>query len=277
MRKILAVVLALSMVATVVYACGISHKKYITWDLEDNCIRQYKMSEDAANTTVVDTMGNDDGTASVNTNVLACSGKLAGGFDFDGADDYIGGMNTGAAIDSQDLTISFWMRIEGAGLGSMLGIIGDQFSDDIAGWAQMGWSIYVDTNVKLVAYTAGGVGNNYKYSNTAALSLNTWYFVTCCLSNSTSGTNEIYINGIYAVDASGSNGASAGVFSGSGNIYMGGLWDISDGAVKNYFFDGKIDNLCIYDKELSEREIKGIYNNGRGTENNKGYYVGSGK
>lgn len=46
----------------------------------------------------------------------------------------------------------------------------------------------------------------------------------------------------------------------------------SSSALGNYF-DGKLDDIRIYDKALTDREIKAIYNNGNGTEEEQSGYT----
>jgi hypothetical protein len=97
----------------------------------------------------------------------------------------------------------------------------------------------------------------YKTGNTV-LSTGTWYHVAATYDGSSNGSGiNIYINGsIDTVYASGSLGSYTAMENSSGPVWIGG-WDDDD-----TWFNGKIDEIAIWDKELSAPEISNIYNGG---------------
>jgi len=87
-------------------------------------VAYYACDENAANTTVSDSHGSNDGTASVNTSTMSSTahGNLEGAFDIDGASETI------TFTDTNDLdfgtgafTINFWFKSNSTGSFSILG------------------------------------------------------------------------------------------------------------------------------------------------------------
>jgi len=88
----------------------------------------------------------------------------------------------------------------------------------------------------------------YTFNSNSSISLGEWYFIACTWDGSTSKT---YINGLYA-----------GSISTSGNQVQGNE-PLRIGRAHPQFlqyFKGKIDDICIYNRALTQEEISLMYN-----------------
>ena len=143
------------------------------------------------------------------------------------------------AVGSGVSTVSVWVRV--AALPSVLyGLVG-------------GPQNYPSYTMTPTGFAVGKslVGNN---SNIAfSVSLNTWYMVTF-VTNSGSST-DIYVNGIYRGTSSGSFVATLG-----NHIYNFG----TGGNISDVPLTGRLDEIGIWSRELSQSEITTLYNNGNG-------------
>ena len=145
------------------------------------------------------------------------------------------------AVGSGVSTVSVWVRV--AALPSVLyGLVG-------------GPQNYPSYTMTPTGFAVGKslVGNN---SNIAfSVSLNTWYMVTF-VTNSGSST-DIYVNGIYRGTSSGSFVATLG-----NHIYNFG----TGGNISDVPLTGRLDEIGIWSRELSQSEITTLYNNGNGLQ-----------
>ena len=93
------------------------------------------------------------------------------------------------------------------------------------------------------------------------LLVDTWYFVAVTYDSAVSGgTMILYKNG---VEVSGPKAVATGVgtpvLSGTPTTYIGSF----NGA---FNFNGKIDNVMVFDRALAAEEIEHLYNKGNGIE-----------
>ena len=97
-------------------------------------------------------------------------------------------------------------------------------------------------------------GSSESIPASSAMSIDTWHHIAFTRSGSGSGnTNRIYINGSLDVtDASDTSVALS-----TSNLTIAG-WETSLGA-PSYFYSGKLDEVAIFNTELSASKIKEIY------------------
>lgn|GEM_PF-3580107 len=99
-------------------------------------ILQYKMNDNAANTTVTDSIGTNTGTSIQNTSAMSTSGKINSGFSFNGSSDYV--YSTTQFSNPQSFTLSIWFKTSSASgkklsvlkvieLAPLLQVMTDQF------------------------------------------------------------------------------------------------------------------------------------------------------
>jgi uncharacterized protein YdeI (BOF family) len=116
---------------------------------------------------------------------------------------------------------------------------------------EMSYLIYIDTLGKINAFISedgntAGLGE----ITTGSIDLNKWYNLTFTYSN---GDYRIYING---QEASSNNEGSAqgNIHKGSGKLTIGARYDESE-LRYNYFFNGQIKEIKIYNRSLNDSEI----------------------
>jgi len=180
--------------------------------------------------------GNTGTLTNMSTTTSPTIGKIGQGLKFDGVNDFI----ASGDIDVSDITVSAWIKANGWGDGGIGTIISKSgafvFSIDDG-------TIGVDT---LIFYD----GDEWEAATASGIALGQWYFVTAT-ANSTTVT--FYINGVQA----GSNVGIHTLGSTNNNVQIGkydsSLWE----------FNGTIDEVKMYNRALSQSEIKQLYNMGR--------------
>ena len=204
-------------------------------------ISQWKMNDNAANTTVIDSVGSNNGTAQQNTSAISSStGKINSALEFNGSSDYIeiGKKASDLGVGgSNPRSVSAWVYTRSFNNGGIFEF-GEEsalkdFSLRTAGtinqWRLQLWSSDVD-----FGYT----------------SQNKWvHFVV-----SYDGSQVIiYADGLVAAQSSKALNTS------DVKTVKIGIWRTDE-------FDGFIDDVRIYDYALTTDEISQIYNSGNGTE-----------
>ena len=214
-------------------------------NLSSGLVGYWKMDE-ASGTSVADASGNGNtGTATdADPTDVTCldgdtpppvaSGKYANSRDFDGCDDYVDlGNPTGLQVKS-NFTLSAWIKPSSySNNPSALGRY----------WAYDNLGIRTDNQALLFQLEIGG--SAYVYTNYSA-TLGTWYLMTATYD----GANvKFYVNGEEKYNQSAS---------GTSDYYLDG-WDIGRGGKNQNYFDGSIDEVRVYNRALSEREVQQLY------------------
>jgi len=194
---------------------------------EEDLIAYYELDETTG--VVVDELGTNNGTNNGATRGVA--GIIIDAFDFDGNNDYVD--VTGISSDNT-WSVSVWVNADNLDATSKIFDCSTGRTAFEYQTAQGGW-LYYDTT-----YRAVGITEKF---------LDTWqhWVIT------QNGTDlEIYQNGssIYSTTSA---GKSLG-----GTCVLGGRYTGAD------YFDGTLDEIGIWDKQLSEAEIIELYNSGMG-------------
>lgn len=185
-------------------------------------------------------------------------GKIYRGGNFDGVDDYVE-LNNFPNLN-KDFTITAWINAGDVGFAKRI------FIDDKNNSSGYGFSLGDGGNGRLRFFTRG-VNPVILDSPANTIDAGQWYFVTAVHDSSTK-TKSIYVNGNLVA-----NGSYTGNWSfDNGPASIGGE---VDGAVsgEKYRFDGKIDEVMVFDSALSATQLLGIYNNQRISKN----FDGSGR
>jgi hypothetical protein len=196
--------------------------------------------KDMSNGRVLDKSGkgNNANLVSIATTTFYASGKIGQAFNFDGVDDQMI-VNDSTSLNmstTNSFTLSTWIMMEEFP-GSYKPFI---YKNDAP---SLWW------NGSGILFRPGGTVSQLIATPSPALKLNKWYHVVA----SYDGTNEkIYLDGVLigqqtSVGTSGSN---------SDALYIG------NGTAGN-FFNKQMDDVRIYNRTLSEKEIKQLYNLGR--------------
>ncbi len=220
---------------------------------DNNLVAWWKLNDDAATTVVVDSIGSNTGTASANTDTKSVVGKVNGALIFDAVDDDIVCGSDSSIDDIFDGggTVSIWLLSDGRGENNEGRALGKEqwFFHMVTTTATMqfqhNFEATVDEGQWFVTITAG-----------------VWQHIVIVYDNGAS-TNDptVYINGISVNDTEATTpGSETATSDGDETLAIG---DNKDG---NRSWDGKIDNVMLFTRELNAAEVKYLYNGGRGLE-----------
>lgn len=191
------------------------------------------------------------------TSTTTVPGKIGQGLNFDGIDDRINGLSLSTLDDLGPLTASAWVNPKGIGQTGLPMIVGKAAVSNGTGF----WYLFVDNS-----------GDTWslefqKDFNTTDLNVQSvdnvmtqgeWQHVLVTWDGSSSASGvHLYVNAVetgYEITTSGSATETSDA---SGNVTIG---SDSDGGSE---FNGIIDDVRIYNRELSHEEVKALYNLGR--------------
>jgi len=197
----------------------------------------WKMNDNAANKDVVDVVGGFDGTTSFNTNTVSQVGKINRAIAVGGNQITVPAASA-LNFDADPKTMMCWVNRRGSGY-LLFGTLGNPFLD--------GWSVRIDDN----EVTWNNLLTLESFSVNVGVPLQEWAHV-CVVRD---GVNsKIYINGVSVPLLSNTEIGSA-TSAGDRNFIVA--------ALGIYWLDA----LMLFDKALSEDQVKFFYNNGNGIEN----------
>jgi len=189
----------------------------------------YKFDE-TTGTVAYDYLGNDDSSIS-GTVTINVEGKSARAYNF--SNGYI----TPGALTTTDFSVSAWVNRE-AGARTI--------------WAQGGAFLNIETDGSILCVIDDGGGNNVADS-VSAIPLETWTHIGCSYDKTGSGDIILYING-QLNDTTGSTRTPSG-----GGARIG---QRSTGANP---FKGRIDEVGLWDSEISAANFQTLYNSANPT------------
>lgn len=229
-------------------------------DLTSNCVAQYKLNDCLGNAVVVNEFGSDGTFNGGNTedhSVTSHHANLGKRLQFNGVDDFVDLTNTSTIKATLPLSLSFWLKVNSIG-GNIISI-DDHYTNPPN--LYYGWWVQILVNGKLrLSYGDGGAKNTLhrrSKDSTTALQTGVDYHIACVIRGAQD--MDIYINGENdGGDYSGTGGALA--YSSAKSTLMAREQSPSD------LVNGYIDNVCIFNKGLSQTEVSFLYNNGNGRE-----------
>lgn len=202
--------------------------------------------------------GNNGVLTNMSTTSSPVGGKLGQALSFNGSSNYINGFYNFPY--TSNFTVSTWVypRSQG-GLGTIFS------TENGCGGANNGWSIYainVDSSNFYFQWGAGNA-NNWCYKPGNNHSYNNWYHVVGVVLPS--GKLRLYVNGVmeWEIDGSYSAGCIYTIANGigPGDNYTFGKYP--NGGCGGRFLNGRVDDSRVYNRALSDQEIKQLYNAGR--------------
>ncbi len=214
--------------------------------MSDGLVGYWKMNEAVGtwNGTageVIDSSGNgNNGTAAgiVGGTASTTAGKFGNGGSFDGTDDYADA-GTGSGLSfSNAITVSVWINKTGTA-GGYKGIV-DKGRDGYGAW-----SLNADENGNTVTFKARVSGTNYSITAASNYTINQWEHYVGTFDGS---ALSIYKNG----SLSNSTPVSGTLGTNSVSVRIGAAND-------GLYFDGKTDEVRIYNRALSDREVRDLY------------------
>jgi hypothetical protein len=214
--------------------CGWLDK--VEW-LPADLIANWQMDDNAANTIVVDSSGNgNNGTAQRNTQYMHALGVIDGAFNFNGTSDYIDLQNISLPTGNSPRSVCFWINATASTRNNYIFYYGKASLNNR-------FSIYrdrVDGRLKFSAYA-----NDWDTRH--VLSTGVWKHVAFTFDGS---TIELYIDGSIVASAADTYNTILD------KAYIGCH---GDGLA---CFEGMLDDFAIFNKALSEDEIKAVYAGG---------------
>jgi hypothetical protein len=217
------------------------------WD--SNFLGVWHMADNAANKTVVDSTGGDNGTAKVNTSTKTVAGEVGGALTFNGTSDYADlNSNVGNFTLANNFTISAWVN-------SAL----DSSNDVIYGntWTDYGYRLSITSSNK-ARFLLSRSSSRYLGIDSSVLTSG-WHYI----SGVWDGTNtKIFIDGTENSQTPVSQGTVSSIT--TTNDTNIGLDDTSDG----HYFKGPIDEVRVSNFVRPSDWIKFEYHNIADTGNN---------
>ena len=218
----------------------------------------WKMDDNAASTTVVDSSGNghngtfNDTTGDPNTNAHDTTGRIDGALTFDGTDDYITFSDNPDYESDTEGAIAAWIKIDSTGSYQTIYGYGDSAGTNDFLAFQTTTTEQLTINIRIS-------GSNNRIDTVQTLNTGTWYHVAVVSDGSTS--TDLYIDG---------QNASTTIFGGSEGKWFDDVASVAElatiGALRRNsiasYLDGSIDNVMIFDRELSQDEIQTLFNFG---------------
>lgn len=254
MRKIIAYIL----ITAAVVAGGATFKGIsMQSKMRYYCVAQWPFDEDAADTTVEDSIGSYDGTASKNTEDMNAIGKINGALDFNGdVNDYIDlGDETIFTPTTSGFSVSAWVYMET--LPCMyIAYKKYEWLLEVDEWS-VGWAL-IDNN------TPEDTGNLSFYGTSMQSTFDgNWTHIVGTWNGGTELSGmKAYVNGVEI--SQGESSAKDEPFyyprNTNNNFYIGN--DPCDSSYRSKY----LDNVTIHNKALSQVEIDWLYNGGDGRE-----------
>lgn len=201
--------------------------------LSDNLISYYSLGEASGN--AIDAHGSNDLTETGGT-IASATGKVGDCRDFE-AGDTEHFEKTAAIVSAFPFSVAAWINLESHATPGVIFAIGTD-----AGGPGIIAEILVADDGKLQIYCETGPALSFKGATT--LSTGTWYHVVGVFK---SGDFRIYLNGV--LDGSDATSLSLGTVNRTHvgvRIYSGSIGE---------YFDGLIDEVPVWDRELTTDEI----------------------
>ncbi len=242
---------------------GFASQAQASFSWESNLVAHYKMNDNAANDTVIDSQGYSNGTAQQNTEDLTATGKVGGALSFNGSSDYVDTNDLFLSTFQNDFTISLWLKptdgqpdghkhIFGASIGASSIVILYHYTVGVVGTFYLGCT--VDSVSLEVINTDSGFADGQE----------TWHHVVGVIKQNTptQAAGFLYFDGVPLASDTKDSCILAN-YNSYNNPHIG---------AHNYAgmfsgFDGDIDNVMVFNKALTSDEITGLYNEGNGIEN----------
>jgi len=188
--------------------------------------------------------GKNGTMTNISTTTSPVKGKIGQALNFDGANDYV---ELGTGLDMNgEMTISLWIKPDTVAAG-VLEIVAN--NNDALG--QQDYTFELNRTAAKLSSVWGGT---VIITGNTSLSTNTWYHAVLVRSGSSGNwTAKLYLNG--AEDNSAATAVNPSATNANTAIGRGGDFD---GA----YFDGKLDDVRIYNSALSANEVLFLYRAG---------------
>jgi hypothetical protein len=175
-------------------------------------------------------------------------GTANSAYSFDGVDDFIQVINSNS-LNSNSTTISGWLNA--VAFGGTKGLV--------SRWNQSGSPCYnYSTSIHGASNNFYGATTLYSggIASSNNLTINNWIYFTFIHDNNQGG--KVYLNGSLV----GTNNVSGNICSSLNDLFFGAQNNINS---LWRFFNGKLDDIAIYNRALTQQEITQLYQQGQAT------------
>jgi len=205
-------------------------------------------------------------TSITNDNYTDSNKETNYALDFDGVNDYVAADGVTSNLDSSTglpFTVSAWAYPDTTTKGAIFAFNKTGNSDE-----NLNILYFAQDGSTQKFYHHGSGDNNYTGSSNTFES-GQWHHIVMVVDSS--GNGKLYING--GQEGTWSNGTNTSV----NKFSIGQEWE-GDGDIASDFFDGKIDEVAIWNVALSAADVPSLYNSGNGLKAsaNSGNYDNSG-
>ena len=233
---------------------------------DEGIVGQWKLNDNAVNTTVADDSSNtNNGASNVNTSTYSAVGHLDRCLDFAGVGNWAvvpdqSYYTFGNGVKDEPFSITIWLTASGLAPG--LDIYAISKYEKIGDLGEWSFQLEETTGVmKAVLYDGA---NTLSITGSTVLTIDKWYYVVMTYDGSGSyeGLN-IFIDGERETVTDGSSGAYTAMSANGTDVLIAG---VNSGGIPEDTWERKMDEIRIYNRELKSGEIKFLYNKGIGTE-----------
>lgn len=205
------------------------------------------------------------GASGTNTSAGTCSsgnsahawyngstGKFNSSLDFDGTDDYVevSDNNNLDFSDSQDFTIEAWINRESFTTDdTIIAKKNDQISD-------AGYILYIDDVNDDVNFVVSDGIDSFLVNGRTQITTTGWYHIVAVFDDDLASGTTIYVNGVQDEESESGTLANVNSLANALNLRIAEESDAGEP------FDGKIDNVKIYNYAVTSSQVKKLYNEG---------------
>jgi hypothetical protein len=210
--------------------------------------------DETSGTNVADAIGSNDGT---NNGATINQPSVSKAYNFDGTNDRIVVQDAASLSFADAMSVSAWVNINGSITGAEYILIK---ADDLGSATdKLEYRITVNSINQLnFSLSDDGLWNNaVSIGTTTAMTPGTWHHVVCVYN----GTSMIMYQDNVQIGIG--TDFTGNIYNGTADMYMGARWDDSE-SIYNFFFDGEIDQLSIFDEAITTDDIAELYKDGAG-------------
>ncbi|MFA9262339.1 MAG: LamG domain-containing protein, partial [Undibacterium sp.] len=222
-----------------------------TGRLDSGLVAYYPLDNGSGTTATDASVNGNNGT--LTNGPLWVTGQVSGAVDFDGVDDYI--QKTDTAIqdfgDTDNFTLAGWFSRDTATTDD---VVLAKRTSIVA--ASAGYIVYLDATTDQLIFEVSDGTDEYSLTSTATFTSGSktgWHHFSVVWDQDSPANSEIYIDGVA------DNATDTGTIGNVGDLSNAVSLGIGVNSLANNPFDGKIDEIRIYDRALSVDEIGQLY------------------
>jgi len=210
----------------------------------------YKLDE-TTGTNVIDYMGYDKNLTNTGTADVNQTGKINTSYYFDGTNDYLKN-DTYFASHRSEFSFNAWVYADSGAFNTDRTIF--SFRRDSDTWDI--FSLYHQSSTNTLIFTGSPSGTHRTVNSGYTLPTQQWVFVTLTVKDGNSV--KIYVNGDLKV-----NNTAGYTFLNTMTRFYPGVYAWNNGGL-DWKWKGKMDEISVFDKVLTQQDINDMYNAGAG-------------